>query len=174
MKNICIEMQNGKKIYCELFDTIAPITVGNFLHLVDIGFYNGTIFHRVIKDFMSQCGGYVSVPEGIMALNNSYTIPGEFIENGFKDNTLSHVCGVLSMARTPEPNSANSQFFICSKNATFLDGKYAAFGKIIDEVSLQVAEEINSINTSDIGGGFTDFPNGETVEDITIKSIYRV
>lgn len=175
MTKICIELMNGKRMFFKLFPDTAPITVANFLHLVDIHYFDGTIFHRVIKGFMSQGGGYTLTEDksGIMAMSELYQIPGEFEANGF-ENDIAHEIGVISMARTDNPNSAFAQFFICSTNARFLDGQYAAFGRIIDQESLNVAEELNSIKTSNIGSSFSDYPNGAGAEDITIKTIYKL
>lgn len=111
----------------ELYPDVAPNTVNNFISLVKSGFYNGTIFHRIIPGFMIQGGD----PDGTGMGGPDYSIKGEFSQNGFK-NDLKHVKGVLSMARSMRPNSAGSQFFIMVENAPHLDGQYAAFGKLIE------------------------------------------
>ena len=130
-----IEMENGGKIVVELYPDKAPITVENFLSLVNRGFYNGLIFHRVIEDFMIQGGD----PEGTGMGGSGKNIKGEFTSNGVK-NDLSHERGVISMARSQNPNSASSQFFICHADAKYLDGQYAAFGKVIE--GMDVVDEI--------------------------------
>ena len=124
---VTITMENDEKIVLELDPTVAPNTVANFISLVEDGFYDGLIFHRVIPDFMIQGGD----PAGNGLGGPGYSIEGEFSENGFENN-LKHKRGVISMARTNDPNSAGSQFFIMVKEASQLDGKYAAFGKVIE------------------------------------------
>ena len=124
---VTIEMENGDKIKVELYPEIAPNTVNNFISLVKSKFYDGTIFHRVIRGFMIQGGD----PEGTGMGGPGYSIKGEFNMNGFK-NELRHSRGVLSMARAMNPNSAGSQFFIMHEDAPHLDGQYAAFGKVIE------------------------------------------
>jgi len=138
---VTIEMDNGKIIKAELYPEVAPNTVNNFISLIKKGFYDGTIFHRVIPDFMIQGGD----PEGTGAGGPDYAIPGEFSANGFKNN-LKHTRGVLSMARTGDPNSAGSQFFIVVAEAyPSLDGQYAAFGKVTE--GMDVVDEIVSLPT---------------------------
>ncbi len=134
---VVIEMQNGDTIHAELYPEIAPKSVENFLKLVDAGFYNGLIFHRVIHGFMIQGG----CPDGTGMGGPGWQIPGEFSQNGF-DNPLKHTRGVLSMARAMDPNSAGSQFFIMTDDSPHLDGGYAAFGKVTDEASLQAVDRI--------------------------------
>lgn len=124
---IQIEMENGKTITAELYPEVAPNTVNNFLTLAQSGFYDGTIFHRVIPGFMIQGGD----PTGTGMGGPGYSIFGEFTSNNFK-NTLAHDRGVLSMARSSLPNSAGSQFFIMVEKAPHLDGQYASFGKVTD------------------------------------------
>ena len=124
---VTITMKNGDVMKAELYPEIAPNTVNNFISLIQKGFYDGVIFHRVIKGFMLQGGD----PKGTGAGGPGYSIAGEFSQNGFQ-NDLRHTAGVLSMARTMMPNSAGSQFFIMHKDAPHLDGAYAAFGKIIE------------------------------------------
>ena len=132
-----IEMENGGIIELELYPETAPITVANFEKLVRQGFYDGLIFHRVISGFMIQGGD----PEGTGMGGSEENIKGEFLANGVK-NDLSHTRGVISMARASNPNSASSQFFIMHADGTFLDGQYAAFGKVTKgiEVVDQIAE----------------------------------
>ncbi len=137
---VIIEMANGKKIEIELYPDIAPNTVKNFRYLVDQGFYNGLIFHRVIKDFMIQGG----CPDGTGMGGPGYGIKGEFAANGV-NNTLRHSRGVVSMARAMDPNSAGSQFFIMHKNGFFLDGQYAAFGRVIN--GMDVVDELAESRT---------------------------
>lgn len=124
---VTFEMENGDIIKAELYPEIAPNTVNNFISLVNAGFYNGIIFHRVIRGFMLQGG----CPQGTGTGGPGYSIKGEFAQNGFTNN-LKHEPGVLSMARTMMPNSAGSQFFIMHEKSPHLDGAYAAFGKVIE------------------------------------------
>ena len=135
---VTIEMENGKKITAELYPEIAPNTVNNFISLIRKGFYDGVIFHRVIKGFMIQGGD----PEGTGMGGPGYEIKGEFSDNGFK-NDLKHTRGVLSMARTMVPDSAGSQFFIMHADSPWLDRQYAAFGKVIDGMDTvdEIAEQ---------------------------------
>lgn len=139
MKNpeITITMENGDVIRAELYPEIAPNTVNNFISLAKKGYYDGLIFHRVIKGFMIQGG----CPQGTGMGGPGYSIKGEFSQNGFK-NDLKHTEGVLSMARSMMPNSAGSQFFIMHKDAPHLDGAYAAFGKVTEgmDVVNKIAE----------------------------------
>ena len=124
---VTFEMEDGKVFKAELYPEVAPNTVNNFISLVNKGFYDGLIFHRVIRDFMIQGGD----PNGTGVGGPGYCIKGEFTANGFK-NDLSHEKGVLSMARTMAPNSAGSQFFVMHEFSPHLDGQYAAFGKVIE------------------------------------------
>ena len=124
---VTIEMEDGGTIKAELYPEIAPNTVNNFISLINKGYYDGVIFHRVIPGFMIQGGD----PKGTGTGGPGYSIKGEFTRNGFK-NDLKHDRGVLSMARTMMPNSAGSQFFIMHKNSPHLDGQYAAFGKVLE------------------------------------------
>ena len=137
MKNpiVTIKMKNGGVIKAELYPEIAPNTVNNFISLVNKGFYDGVIFHRVIPGFMIQGGD----PDGNGMGGPGYSIKGEFSRNGFK-NELKHKRGVLSMARTMDPNSAGSQFFIMVQDAPHLDDQYASFGKVIE--GMETADEI--------------------------------
>ena len=132
---VTITMENGDVIRAELYPEIAPITVNNFINLINRHFYDGLIFHRVINGFMIQGGD----PEGTGIGGPGYSIKGEFAQNGVK-NDLKHTEGVLSMARTMAPNSAGSQFFIMHKTSPHLDGAHAAFGKVIEGM-----ENVNKI-----------------------------
>ena len=132
-----IEMENGGTIVCELYPDIAPESVRNFISLANKGFYDGLIFHRVISGFMIQGG----CPQGTGMGGPGYCIKGEFKLNGVKNN-LSHKRGVLSMPRAQSPNSAGSQFFIMVDDAPYLDGQYAAFGKVTE--GMEVAQAIVS------------------------------
>ncbi len=135
---VTIEMENGKKIKLELYPEVAPITVANFEKLVKEGFYDGLIFHRIIKGFMIQGGD----PEGTGMGGSKENIKGEFRANGVANN-LKHERGVISMARSSDPNSASSQFFIMHADAPHLDGQYAAFGKVVE--GIEVVDEIASV-----------------------------
>jgi peptidyl-prolyl cis-trans isomerase B (cyclophilin B) len=153
---VTFEMEDGKEIIAELYPGIAPNTVNNFISLIEDGFYDGLIFHRVIKGFMIQGG----CPEGTGLGSSDYgQIKGEFESNGFS-NSLSHTAGVLSMARAQDKNSASSQFFIIHKASSHLDGQYAAFGKVTE--GMDVVDEIGNVKT-----GQGDKP----IEDQVIKSI---
>ncbi|MBO5448757.1 MAG: peptidylprolyl isomerase [Ruminococcus sp.] len=134
-----IEMENGKTIRIELYPEIAPITVANFEKLVKEGFYDGLIFHRVIKGFMIQGGD----PQGNGMGGSKDKIKGEFASNGVK-NDLKHTRGVISMARSMMRDSASSQFFIMHKDAPHLDGEYAAFGRVVE--GMDVVDEIASVD----------------------------
>ncbi|MBR1673737.1 MAG: peptidylprolyl isomerase [Eubacterium sp.] len=136
-------MANGDVIKFELYPEIAPNTVNNFISLVNKGFYNGLIFHRVIAGFMIQGG----CPEGRGTGGPGYSIRGEFSGNGFK-NDLKHTAGVLSMARSMNPDSAGSQFFIMHQDAPHLDGQYAAFGKVTEGMDI-----VNKIAMTRTGWG---------------------
>ena len=128
---VTITMENGDVIKAELYPQIAPNTVNNFISLVKKGYYDGLIFHRVIRGFMIQGG----CPQGTGMGGPGYSIKGEFSQNGVK-NDLKHTEGVLSMARSMMPNSAGSQFFIMHKDAPHLDGAYAAFGKVTEGMNI--------------------------------------
>ena len=143
-------------ITLELYPEMAPNTVNNFTTLANEGFYDGLTFHRVIKDFMIQGGD----PDGIGSGGPGYSIAGEFSKNGFTQNTLSHTKGVISMARTNMPDSAGSQFFIMSADGTYLDGQYAAFGKVTSGIEIVEAIEKVETNSSD-----------KPVKDVVIESI---
>ena len=137
---VTFEMENGDVMKAELYPEIAPNTVNNFISLVKKGFYDGLIFHRVISGFMIQGGD----PKGIGVGGPGYGIKGEFLQNGFK-NDLKHSRGVLSLARSGNPNSAGSQFFIMHEDSPHLDGGYAAFGKLIE--GIEVVDKICSVRT---------------------------
>ena len=137
---VTIEMENGDIMKAELYPEVAPNTVRNFISLIQKGFYDGLIFHRVINGFMIQGG----CPDGNGMGGPGYSIKGEFKSNGF-NNQLKHTAGVLSMARTMMPDSAGSQFFIMHKNAPHLDGEYAAFGKITE--GMDIVDKIATVDT---------------------------
>ncbi len=137
---VVIEMENGKTIEIELYPDIAPISCENFEKLVRDGFYDGLTFHRVIPGFMIQGG----CPLGTGTGGPGWNIKGEFAANGVK-NDLKHTRGVLSMARSMAPNSAGSQFFIMHEDAPYLDGQYAAFGKVVS--GIEVVDEIAAVAT---------------------------
>ena len=138
---VTFEMQNGKTFKAELYPDKAPNTVNNFLSLIKKGYYNGLIFHRVISGFMIQGGD----PTGTGMGGPGYHIKGEFSGNGFQQNDISHERGVLSMARAQNPNSAGSQFFVMHEEADYLDGQYAAFGKVIE--GMETVDEIANVKT---------------------------
>lgn len=140
MNTATIEMENGKKIKIELYPDDAPLTVENFVELVNRHFYDGLIFHRVISGFMIQGGD----PLGNGTGGSDKNIKGEFMANGVK-NTIKHKRGVISMARSQRPDSASSQFFIMHHDAPHLDGQYAAFGKVIE--GIETVDEIASVKT---------------------------
>ena len=133
-----IKVKDFGVIKAELYPDKAPNTVNNFISLANSGFYDGLIFHRVIEGFMNQGGD----PDGIGTGGPGYSIKGEFSNNGYTKNDLKHTAGVLSMARSNDPDSAGSQFFIMAEDASSLDGKYAAFGKVVN--GLDVVEAINN------------------------------
>ena len=152
-----INVKNFGLIEVELYPEHAPITVDNFVKLVEKKFYNGLTFHRIIKGFMIQGG----CPLGTGTGGPGYQIKGEFLSNGV-NNPIKHVAGVISMARAMDPNSAGSQFFIMHKDAPHLDGQYAAFGKVIS--GMDVVDKIASVPT-----GFRDKPlSAVVIESIEI------
>lgn len=160
---VTIEMENGGKIVIELYPDMAPNTVNNFITLAQSGFYDGTIFHRVIPGFMIQGGD----PEGTGRGGPGYMIKGEFSNNNFKQNTLKHTKGVISMARQGNPydpkpyyNTAGSQFFIMVEDSPFLDDDYAAFGKVIS--GQDVADAIVAVSTD---------ANDRPLEDQIMKAV---
>lgn len=148
---VTFEFEEGKVVKAELYPEIAPNTVNNFISLVSSNFYDGLIFHRVIEGFMIQGGD----PQGTGMGGPGYHIPGEFKQNGFENN-LKHTAGVLSMARAQDPDSAGSQFFIMHKDAPYLDGAYAAFGKVIE--GMEIVDEIATTKTD-----FSDRPRFDIV-----------
>ena len=152
---VTFTMADGKVMKAELYPEVAPNTVNNFISLVNKGFYNGLIFHRVINGFMIQGGD----PEGTGMGCPGYGIKGEFAQNGVQ-NDLKHTAGVLSMARSMMPDSAGSQFFIMHKDAPHLDGAYAAFGKIIE--GQDVVDAIAAVEVDE---------NDKPLEDVCIQSI---
>ncbi len=152
---VTFTMENGDVIKAELYPDIAPISVNNFIDLIQHNFYDGLIFHRVIRGFMIQGGD----PEGTGMGGPGYSIRGEFAQNGYP-NDLKHTEGVLSMARSMHPNSAGSQFFIMHKDAPHLDGAYAAFGKVIEGM-----ENVNKI--AETATDYSDRP----LEDQVIKTV---
>lgn len=153
---VIIELENGKEIKIELYPDKAPITVENFLKLVKEGFYNGLTFHRVIKGFMIQGGD----PLGDGTGGADEKIKGEFASNGVT-NDISHVRGVVSMARAKNPNSASSQFFIMHADCKGLDGDYAAFGRVVD--GMDAVDEIAETKTD-----YNDRP----IKDVRMKRVY--
>lgn len=156
---VTIEMANGKVIKAELYPEVAPQSVYNFISLIKKGFYNGLNFHRVISGFMIQGG----CPLGNGTGGPGYNIKGEFSSNGFK-NDLAHTRGVLSMARASHPDSAGSQFFIMHDDAPYLDGQYAAFGKVTE--GLDVVDEIASVRKN-----FRDMPlQPQVMKSVTVET----
>ncbi len=139
---VVIEMEGGGKIELELYPEFAPQTVKNFEELVKSGFYDGLTFHRIIPGFMIQGGD----PQGTGFGGSEKKIKGEFRSNGFRQNTLKHERGVISMARSFMPDSASSQFFIMHADAPHLDGEYAAFGKVVS--GMDIVDEIASVPTA--------------------------
>lgn len=155
---VTIKMKGGDTIRLELYPDIAPITVQNFIDLVQKNFYDGLIFHRVIKGFMIQGGD----PEGTGMGGPGYSIKGEFAQNGVK-NDLKHTEGVISMARSMMPDSAGSQFFIMHKTSPHLDGAYAAFGKVIE--GMEVVNKIAETATD-----YSDRPlDSQIMETVTVE-----
>lgn len=156
---VTFEMENGDVFKAELYPEIAPNTVKNFISLINHNFYDGVIFHRVIKGFMIQGGD----PEGIGIGGPGYAIKGEFSANGFK-NDLKHERGVLSMARSMMPDSAGSQFFVMHKDSPHLDGQYAGFGKVIE--GMDVVDKIAETKTN-----FQDKPKQDQVmKSVTVET----
>ncbi|HZJ76372.1 MAG TPA: peptidylprolyl isomerase [Oscillospiraceae bacterium] len=156
---VTIMMESGKQMKAELYPKTAPNTVNNFISLINQGYYDEIIFHRVIPDFMIQGGD----PTGEGTGGPGYGIKGEFTDNGFENN-LKHTRGVLSMARTMIPDSAGSQFFIMAADSLHLDGQYAAFGKIIE--GIEVVDEIVSTDRD-----FRDKPNvDQRMKEVTVDT----
>jgi len=164
-----VSLNDGRKIHIELYENVAPISVANFVAQINSGYYDGLCFHRVIPGFMIQGGGMTASGSGDdMELNEKgglTPIKGEFESNGVK-NPLKHTAGVLSMARTNVPNSATSQFFLCVDKCDFLDGNYAAFGRVCDKDSLAVAVDISKVPTTRCG-----YHDDVPVTPIVISSI---
>lgn len=151
--NIRIVLENGKEMKAALYPNVAPKSVENFVKLINAKFYDGLIFHRVIDGFMIQAGGYdKTFYDGDFTQKDAESIKGEFSANGVKNN-LKHTRGILSMARTNDPNSASSQFFIMHADAASLDGQYAAFGEITE--GLDVVDEIAGTATKSLDGSLT-------------------
>ena len=160
---VTIEMENGDVMKAELYPEAAPNTVNNFISLVNKGYYNGIIFHRVIRGFMIQGGD----PEGTGVGGPGYSIKGEFTMNGFS-NDLKHTPGVLSMARTMMPDSAGSQFFIMHQTSPHLDGQYAAFGKVIE--GLDIVDKIAQVATD-----YSDKPlEPQVMKKVTVETFGEV
>ena len=156
---VTIEMENGDVIKAELYPEVAPNTVNNFISLINKGFYDGVIFHRVIPGFMIQGGD----PQGTGTGGPGSSIRGEFTSNRFL-NELKHTRGVLSMARTMDPNSAGSQFFIMHEDAPHLDGQYAAFGKVIE--GMEAVDKIAATRTN-----YNDKPRiNQTMKKVTVET----
>lgn len=156
---VTITMENGDVIKAELYPDVAPISVNNFISLIQKNFYDGLIFHRVIRGFMIQGGD----PEGTGCGGPGYSIKGEFAQNGVENN-LKHTEGVLSMARSMAPNSAGSQFFIMHKTSPHLDGAYAAFGKVIEGM-----ENVNKI--AETATDYADRPLEEQrISTVTVET----
>ncbi len=156
---VTIEMENGDVIKAELYPEVAPNTVNNFISLINKGFYDGVIFHRVIPGFMIQGGD----PQGTGTGGPGYSIRGEFSSNRFL-NELKHTRGVLSMARTMDPNSAGSQFFIMHEDAPHLDGQYAAFGKVVE--GMEAVDKIAATRTN-----YNDKPRiNQTMKKVTVET----
>lgn len=156
---VTFTMENGDVMKAELYPEIAPTSVNNFISLIQKNFYDGLIFHRVIRGFMIQGGD----PEGTGMGGPGYTIPGEFAMNGFH-NDLKHTRGVLSMARAMDPNSAGSQFFIMVEDAPHLDNQYAAFGRVI--TGMDVCDRIVATRTN-----FRDMPlKPQVMKSVTVET----
>ena len=156
-----ITVRDHGTMIAELYPEMAPKTVENFIKLVKEGFYSGMIFHRVIPGFMIQGGGFTESHEQ----KHADAIRGEFRANGFAANTLKHTRGVLSMARTMDPNSACSQIFVMHKDSPHLDGQYAGFGKVIE--GLEVIDTVANVDTTTKMFYYQDWP----VDDVVIESM---
>lgn len=163
----CLNISGGRKIRFEVFPEKATLTVANFKELVESNFFNGLCFHRVIPGFMIQGGGF-SIENNEFKQKSCPPIKGEFKSNGI-DNDLKHTAGTFSMARTRDKNSATSQFFICVADCHYLDGDYAAFGRVLDAESLAVAKEISELKTGR-WMHFDDVP----IEPVIIESITKL
>ena len=161
-----IIMNDDKKIRLKLDYKEAPITVSNFINLIEQKYFDGVIFHRIIPSFMIQTGGYYIKDNTLYEKDEIKPIKGEFKSNGVENN-IKHTLGVISMARTSIKDSATSQFFICAADCPHLDGEYAAFGKTIDEESNKVVLDIAAQPTGYLSENFTDVPR----YDVSIKTI---
>ncbi len=160
-----IHLADGREIKMDLYPNLAPITVENFINLAESGFYDGLIFHRIIDDFMIQGGGF----DAELNQKEAEPIKGEFAANGVQ-NDLPHMTGVVSMARTmASMDSGSSQFFIMDSYQPLLDGQYAAFGRVTDQESLAVVEELSAVETHDVSQTMQDVPvDPPVIETITI------
>ena len=163
MSKVKVVMENGGEFVIELYPEYAPVTVKNFEKLVKSGFYDGLTFHRVIDGFMAQGGA----PEGTGCGGSDENIKGEFLQNGV-NNPLSHTRGVVSMARSSNPDSASSQFFICYDDCSFLDGQYAAFGYVTS--GIEIVDKIckNAKPTDD--NGTIPASQQPVIESVSIKT----
>ncbi|MCI8413276.1 MAG: peptidylprolyl isomerase [Clostridia bacterium] len=162
---ITIVLEDGDEMNFDLYPQAAPVTVKNFTELANKKFFDGLCFHRVIDGFMIQGGGMLHTPHGLMPKEGAKTIRGEFASNGF-DNPIKHTAGTISMARTQVKDSASSQFFICVADTPFLDGEYAAFGKVSDQKSLDKAIAVGKVRTGNMGY-YGDVP----LSPVVIRSI---
>ncbi|MEG1613690.1 MAG: peptidylprolyl isomerase [Clostridia bacterium] len=167
MDKISIILTDGRAINLELNSTEAPLTVENFLKLIDEKYFDGLCFHRCIKNFMVQGGGFIANGTSLKEKKGAKEIKGEFKLNGVK-NSIHHELGVISMARTNMPNSASSQFFLCAGDCSFLDGQYAGFGKTTDDESNNVILDISNTKTHS-WTYYDDIPNTPVI----IKTIER-
>ncbi len=169
--NIQILLEDGRTMTAELYPDVAPISVENFINLIEEDFFDGLIFHRVIEGFMIQGGGYdETFYDGNLNQKEADTIKGEFSANGVK-NDLKHKRGVLSMARTTVPDSASSQFFIMHQDSPHLDGQYAAFGKITE--GMEVVDEIAGVQTTVVHGNinFKGQEVAQTMSDVPSEPV---
>ena len=170
---VVLEIEGYGDIRIELFPQVAPITVENFLRYVEDGFYDGVVFHRVIASFMIQAGGFEE--RNGVAVQKAATYPnikGEFVNNGVA-NYLGHFPGVLSMARGNDPDSGSSQFFICTARASWLDGQYAAFGRVVDEESMATALAIERVQTTTTYLYYGSVPVSSSDVPMTLPKIAR-
>lgn len=157
---VTLKVKDYGTVTLELYPDMAPNTVNNFITLANSGFYDGLIFHRIIPNFMIQGGD----PDGMGSGGPGYSIAGEFANNGYTANTLLHTKGVISMARTQDPNSAGSQFFIMTADTPSLDGEYAAFGKVTE--GLDIVEKIGNVETDGRDKPLTDV----VIESIRVET----
>lgn len=165
-----IILMDDSKISLCLETKYAKETTQNFINLIKERYYDGTIFHRIIDNFMIQTGGYIVKDNRLIEMEARKPIKGEFASNGHQENSLKHQLGVISMARTSDKNSATTQFFICAADCPWLDGEYAAFGYCINQASLDAVIALSKVETGTLGYGFSDFPK----EIIQIKTINLV